>query len=75
MTYAKPPVVEHWLEREIIQWVHHDGSIQRSIAPLVDDVPRMFRFIARVVFKDVYITFQSILNLGYLPMTMLVIRT
>ena len=22
------PVVEHWLEREIAQWVHHEGSIQ-----------------------------------------------
>ena len=21
------PVVEHWLEREIAQWVHHEGSI------------------------------------------------
>ena len=21
------PVVEHWLEREIGQWVHHEGSI------------------------------------------------
>ena len=26
------PVVEHWLEREICQWVHHEGSIRRSIA-------------------------------------------
>ena len=22
------PVVEHWLEREIAHWVHHEGSIQ-----------------------------------------------
>ena len=22
------PVVKHWLEREIDQWVHHEGSIQ-----------------------------------------------
>ena len=22
------PVVEHWLEREIAQWVHPEGSIQ-----------------------------------------------
>ena len=22
-------VVEHWLEREISQWVHHEGSIRR----------------------------------------------
>ena len=25
------PVVEHWLEREIAQWVHHEGSIRRPI--------------------------------------------
>ena len=27
------PVVEHWLECEIAQWVHYEGSIRRSIAP------------------------------------------
>ena len=27
------PVVGHWLEREIAQWVHHEGSIRRPIAP------------------------------------------
>ena len=27
------PVVKHWLEREIAQWVHHEGSIRRPIAP------------------------------------------
>ena len=27
MTFVTP-VVEHWLEREIAQWVHHEGSIQ-----------------------------------------------
>ena len=21
------PVMEHWLEREIAQWIHHEGSI------------------------------------------------
>ena len=26
------PVMEHWLEREIAQWVDHEGSIRRSIA-------------------------------------------
>ena len=25
--------MEHWLEREIAQWVHHEGSIRRPIAP------------------------------------------
>ena len=27
------PVVEHWLEREIAQWVHHEGLILRPITP------------------------------------------
>ena len=27
------PVVDHWLERQIAQWVHHEGSIRRPIAP------------------------------------------
>ena len=26
------PVVEHWLEREVAQWVHYEGSIRRPIA-------------------------------------------
>ena len=30
------PVVEHWLEQEIAQWVHHEGSIQRPITPQVN---------------------------------------
>ena len=25
--------MEHWLEGEIAQWVHHEGSIRRPIAP------------------------------------------
>ena len=25
--------MEHWLEREIAQWVQYEGSIQRPIAP------------------------------------------
>ena len=27
------PVVEHWLERTIAQWVHHEGWIRWPIAP------------------------------------------
>ena len=27
------PVVENWLEREIAQWVYHEGSIRQPIAP------------------------------------------
>ena len=26
------PFVEHWLEREMAQWVHHEGSIQRPMS-------------------------------------------
>ena len=33
-------VVEHWLEQEIDQWVHHEGSIQWHIAPREDVLPR-----------------------------------
>ena len=32
MAFATP-VVEHWLEREIAQWFHHEESIRRPIAP------------------------------------------
>ena len=32
------PVVEHWLEREIAQWVH-EGSIRRPIAPWANALP------------------------------------
>ena len=31
-TYTTP-IMEHGLEREIAQWVHHEGSIRRPIAP------------------------------------------
>ena len=34
-TFVKP-VVEHWLEWEIAQWVHPEGSIWWSIAPWVN---------------------------------------
>ena len=27
------PVVENWLERELAQWVHHEGSTRWPIAP------------------------------------------
>ena len=27
------PVVDHWLGREIAQYVHHEGSIRRPTAP------------------------------------------
>ena len=30
------PVVENWLEREIAQWFHYEGSIRRPIAPVAN---------------------------------------
>ena len=27
------PVMEHWLEQEIAQWVHYEGLIRRPITP------------------------------------------
>ena len=30
------PVVEHWLKREIAQWVYHEGSIRRPIVMQLD---------------------------------------
>ena len=30
------PVVVHWLEREIVQWVQFERSIRRPIAPLTN---------------------------------------
>ena len=30
------PVMEHWLEREIAQWVHHEGLIRWPITPWVN---------------------------------------
>ena len=30
------PVVEHWLEREIAEWVHHEGPIWQFITPWMD---------------------------------------
>ena len=29
------PVVEHWMEGEIAEWVHHEESIRRPIGPWV----------------------------------------
>ena len=36
------PVVEHWLKREIAQWVHHEGSIRRPITPWAGAQPRNY---------------------------------
>ena len=52
------PVVEHWLEREIAQWVRHEGSIRRPIAPWAN-VLTTCRF--KVTYKtcDLRVTMES----------------
>ena len=46
------PVVEHWLEREIAQWVHHEGSIRQPIALEVHALTTELH-LAPVIFKGV----------------------
>ena len=36
------PVVEHWLERAIAQWVHDEGWIRRPIAPSAEALQRSY---------------------------------
>ena len=35
-------VMEHWLERQIAQWVHHEELIRRPITPWVDSLPHSY---------------------------------
>ena len=51
------PVVVHWLEREITQWVHHKGSIQPPIAPWADALVQtgwLFSTIYLYIFADIF---------------------
>ena len=41
MAFVTPNLV-NWLEREIGQWVHHEGLIRRPIAPWTVAVPRSY---------------------------------
>ena len=36
------PTVDHWLEREIAQWIRQVGSSLRPIAPCADALPRSY---------------------------------
>ena len=38
MAFVKP-AVEHWLEQEISQWVHHEGTVRQPITPRADTLP------------------------------------
>ena len=36
------PVIEHWLDQEIAQCVHHEGSIWQPITPTVDALSQSY---------------------------------
>ena len=42
IAYTMTLFMEHWLEWEIVQWVHHKGLIQRPIPPWVDALPESY---------------------------------
>ena len=59
------PVVEHWLEREISQWVHHEGSIRRPAASWEDTLPWSYISLLetrRVRQTELYITLAGTRN-------------
>ena len=41
------PVAENWLEREIVLWVDHEGSIRRPIAPWANALTTELRLTPR----------------------------
>ena len=45
------PVMEHWLEKEIAQQVHHEGSILWPIAPWANTLTKDLRLTPNLVFK------------------------
>ena len=55
------PVVDHWLEQEIAQCVHHEGSIKQPVTPQVDALPQSY---VRFLRSDIlyYKSYDGILN-------------
>ena len=46
------PVVEHWQEREIAQWVHpHEGSIRRPTAPWANALPLSYILLPLITWR------------------------
>ena len=45
------PVVDYWLEREIAQWVHHEGSIRRPIAPWANALTTELHLAPRILYE------------------------
>ena len=53
------PVVEHWLEWEIAQWVHHEGSIWRPISPWASTLTMELQLALLVEREMFYLTTHS----------------
>ena len=62
------PVVEHWLEQGIAQWVHHEGSIQWPIAPWVNTTMELYLTLRTEMDgrKEGNVLFNDTLNIFYL---------
>ena len=70
------PVVEHWLEREIAQWAHHEESIRRPIKPLANALTtelHLAPFYDNIIFKKNFNT-ALLLNQAYFQTLLLSIK-
>ena len=54
------PVVEHWLEREIAQWVHHEGTIRRPIVPWAKVLTTELHLVRIFLENGIYLTWWSV---------------
>ena len=52
-TAVVTPVVEHWVEQDLAQWVHHEGSIWQPIAPWANALT-MELYLTPGMFNDKY---------------------
>ena len=63
------PVVGHWLERVIAQWIHHEGSIRRPIHRTMSErsyhgaTSRSDKGLGRLYFKSDYLPHEPIRSL------------
>ena len=48
------PVVEHWLEGDIAQWIHHEGSIRRPITAGTNTVTTERNEIVQIGSNDIF---------------------
>ena len=60
------PVVEHWLEWEIVQWVHHEGSIRWPITPWANALTTELHLAPSEGRKDGSALFNDAFNTFYL---------